>query len=373
MITLRRAALFAAVTLIVAGPAAAPAFAEPTPSPSAPGSSTGGTAQPQGSVSWAVQPATAKGPDHRSSFTYTNLAPGTTVHDYVSVSNFSQNAVSYDLYATDGFTNISGALDMQVKTDQAKDIGSWVKLGKNKVSIEASNGVNEPFELTIPFDATPGDHTGGIVASVTSQSGSGDQAVAVDRRVASPIYLRVSGPLTGGIAIESVSATYHATFNPFGGGDAEISYTVHNTGNIRLDVKPAASVTGVFGTKLASADGVVLPNLLPGASVRMTQKLKVFPLGPLSVHVTAHPSEIVGIPPAAGVTLKDVSGDASAFALPLLMLLILVVIIGIVVAVIFLMRRNRSKVDQKVAKAVARAKKETAEELAAASSTDGNN
>jgi hypothetical protein len=354
--------MVAAALLIVAGASGAPAFADPSPQPTPPSSPAGSGGQNSaGQITWSVQPSTQNGPDQRPSFTYTDIAPGTVIHDYVGVTNFSQNAVAFDIYATDAFNNTSGTLDLLASAQKPKDVGSWLDLAKTNVTIQPGQRVNEPFTLTVPFNATPGDHVGGVVAAVSATQNAG-QGVQVDTRLAAAIYLRVSGQLTSGVAVESVSANYHATFNPFGGGATDVSYTIHNTGNTRLNLASVVKVTGLFGAG-GSATPPLIKDLLPGATVRLTQRVgSVFPLGPMTAHVDATPSIPVGLP-APVKPLENASGQAGIWATPWGVLLILVIIAALVAGALMYLRRGRERTQGKVAKAVAKARKETIEEL----------
>src|SRR5215813_13985505 len=160
--------------------------AAPTPSTSSgPNGSGGGLFKPPpGSITWAVQPSTKNGPDKRNSFTYTNINPLTVINDYVAVTNFSQMPVTFSLYAEDAFNAPNGALELLPAAQQPKDIGSWIKIAKNQITIQPGTRVNEPFKLTVPKTVVPGDHTGGIIASVTLQAkGKNGSNVTVDRRL----------------------------------------------------------------------------------------------------------------------------------------------------------------------------------------------
>ena len=156
----RRSAMLLAAGLLTGGltvSMAAPAMADPTPVPTVP--TTGGstaTTPPAGSITWAVQPSTAEGPDRRSAFTYSNIAPGTIVHDYVGVTNFSKMPVTFAVYASDAFNTESGSLDMLPASEQSKDVGSWVTIPKTSITIDPGARVNEPVTLTVPFNAAPG-------------------------------------------------------------------------------------------------------------------------------------------------------------------------------------------------------------------------
>ena len=95
----------------------------------------------------------------------------------------------------------------------------------------AEKELNEPFTLTVPANAQPGDHIGGVIAALTQRANGG--RVAQENRVGDAVYLRVSGPLQPVLSVESLSVGgYHGTVNPFGGGSTSVSYTVHNTGNV---------------------------------------------------------------------------------------------------------------------------------------------
>ena len=286
---------------------AAPAAADPSPAPSPAGGTTvgtGGSAGPgaaatAGAVTWSVQPSTADGPDRRSSFTYTNLKPGTIVHDYVGVTNYSKMPVTFQVYASDAFNTTTGSLDLLPASQKPSDVGSWVSLLKETVTIEPGARVNEPFTLTVPDNAAPGDHTGGLIASISTVGGGVAGSVNVDRRLAVPVYLRVTGALHPAVAVESLSTSYHGILNPFGGGGTDVSYTIHNTGNSRLDVSQAVTVTGVFGLRLKSAHPAAVTDLLPGATYRVTEHLSgVFPVGPMTAHVDVAPSGPAGLPQA---------------------------------------------------------------------------
>jgi hypothetical protein len=351
---------------------AGPAMADPSPvpGPSSSPSKAGGTptATPPGSITWAVQPSTKDGPDRRSSFTYTNLKPGTIVHDYVGVTNYSKTAVTFRVYASDAFNTSTGSLDLLPANEKPKDVGSWVGLGKDSVTIEPGARVNEPFTLTVPDNATPGDHTGGIIASISTTSSGGKGNVNVDRRLAVPIYLRVAGALTPAVAIESLSASYHGTINPFGGGGTDVSYTIHNTGNARLNLSQGATLTS-FGITLGTAHPPSLTDLLPGATYRVTQHLSgVFPLGPISAKVHVDPAAPAGLP-RADPPLTPVSHDLGLWATPWPQLLVLAVLIGLFFAIRWWIRRGKRRTESAVAAAVQKARREAAEELTGAGAT----
>jgi hypothetical protein len=189
--------------------------------------------------------------------------------------------------------------------------------------------------------------------------------VKVDRRLGVPMYLRVAGPLNPGIAVESVSAAYHGTANPIGGGSTDVTLTVHNTGNVRLNVSPEIAVKGLYWLKVAHTDSSTLPNLLPGSTVQFTVHLSgVYPLGPMSVKVRAVPGQITALGlPKAEPGPAIVEADAFMWATPWPLLLALLLLVGGFFGARWLRRMRRGSQDRVVAAAVAKARQETVQEL----------
>jgi hypothetical protein len=286
-----------------------------------------------GPISWSVSPASATQPDTRSKFSYTNIKPGSAITDHVAVLNRSKQSVAFSIYATDAVgTSLSNALLLLPAGKQPHDIGSWVTFpgGVSRLSIviPANKGIIETFKLALPSHATPGDHTGGVIASVSFQRQVRNGSVVTEnQRIAVPIELRVAGPLRAGLAVESISTGFHSPLSPIGKGSATVSYTVHNTGNVRLTGSQVVSVTGPFGvsSKLRLKD---LPTVLPGDSIRITaQPGNLFPVGPMTARVQLSPANPVGAPPLA-IPVVSASGTASLFAVPWSLLGVIILIVA---------------------------------------------
>jgi Bacterial protein of unknown function (DUF916) len=363
---LRRTLFTTLAALIMAAPMAGTAVATPS-SPSAPGShpptsSKATTSKPKpkpAKITWSVQPSTVKGPDGRATFTWTDVKPRTVLHDYVGVSNFSAKPVTFRVYATDGFVDKNGGLNFLPAATAPTDIGTWVHLLHETVKVPAHSRVNEPFTVTVPANATPGDHTGAVLASILEAG-----QVKVDNRVGVPIYLRVNGPLRPVLSIESTSTSYHNTVNPFGGGGTNVSYTVHNTGNVRLTGTQTVSVTGPFGVTLATVHPAPLLQLLPGTFVRVSTHLPgVYPAGPLTVHVKIIPVPINGLRHTTGAPLAAVKHSVGMWTLPWPLLVLLVLLAGGGYGVWWWMRRRRQLHNAALAAAVEKGRLEAASEL----------
>lgn len=321
-------------------------------------------AVPPGDISWSVAPATAQGTDGRTHFSYTGIKPGLVLHDHVGISNFSTEPVTFHVYPEDGVTTSDGSIGLASSQQKAVDLGAWVHLAQNVVTVPGRARLNMPFTVTVPANASPGDHVAGIIASVTQAAQAGK--VTREDRVGVAMYVRVTGPLHPTFGIESVSFSgYHGTANPLGGGTATVSYTVHNTGNVRLGGNQTVTVTGPFGIAVATVHPRGLYELLPGGSVRVTARVSgIVPLGPMGVHVTVDPTVVPGSP-ALGVPITPATYTAGMWATPWTQLLVLLVLIAIGWVLVRWLRTRRRHQSDALAAAVEQGRREAAAELAA--------
>ena len=312
----------AALTLSHASPVSAARPGQPALSGPAPGQ-----------VSWSVEPASATTPDSRTVYDYKNIEPGSTIFDHVAVFNRSNQAVAFSIYATDATgTSTSGALTLLPANARAKDIGAWTTFpghgGQLSIIIPGGKGIIEPFTITVPRRATPGDHVGGMIAAVgVPHRATNGQVVTLYERIAVPIELRVTGKLVAALTVESVSVGFHNPFSPFGGGSAHVAYSVVNTGNVLLTGTQVVTVTGPFGAK-STIRMHALPTVLPGDSVQYTASSGgLYPAGSISAHVTVTPRWPAGATPLP-VALASASASGSAFAVPWALLVLLIVLAG---------------------------------------------
>ncbi|SCF04751.1 protein of unknown function [Micromonospora haikouensis] len=321
------------------------ALAPPTPTPPAPSAPAAAT--------WGVAPSSAKGPNGRPAFTY-KLDPGATLTDYVAVTNHSARPLTLNLYASDAFTTAQGGFDLLAGGQQPTDVGAWVRFTQRTLIIPSTSRLDIPFTLTVPDNATPGDHAGGIVASLaaTSTDAHGNQ-VAVDHRVGARIYLRVTGELRPALAVEDLRVRHSGSLNPFGGGTLTATFTVRNTGNVRLTGQPSLAAAGPFGLGGRSVDAAALPEILPGGELTTTVRLSdVPPLFRLTANATVTPAavgdQVLDPPP---------QGDAArmtvwALPWPQLVLLALLALVG---WALIAARRRRAR---QIARVVAAAREE---------------
>ncbi|MCU1677832.1 MAG: hypothetical protein JWM93_2590 [Frankiales bacterium] len=313
------------------------------------------SAATDGEVSWAVRTASNDLGADRQNYSY-NLDPGGSLKDGLVVANHGKKALTLVLYAADGYTTDSGELDLETQEAKAKGVGAWLHTGSSSVTVPPGKDVEVPFQITLPKNATPGDHVGGIVTSLT-QADSSD-SLNVDRRLAVRVQLRVGGDLKPTVAVEDLHIGYSGTPNPFGKGDATITYTVHNTGNAILTARQAASLAGPFGSLRVKAGAIPdSPELLPGDSWDV--KVPVDGVVPaLRLGATVKLSPLVVDASGSTTPLAAVDTTTHAWAVPWTLLLLIAIVVALVVLSIRSRRHATSREDARVQAAIEAALRE---------------
>lgn len=251
------------------------------------------TPEEPAAVTWGVNPSSQDGPDGRAAFDY-ELDPGETLIDFIGVSNFGTEPITVDLYASDAYTTETGTFDLLPSGEDPIDVGSWIGFNEPRLTIESQTRLDVPFALTVPADATPGDHVGGIVAAVTETAtdASGNE-IQVERRVGARIHLRVTGELDPNLVPESDEETFHYTWNPIEPGDMSFEYAVENTGNVRLQGTLIARVSGPWGLLKEEFTVAELPQILPGDRYEGTARLEgLWPLLYEHLELTVRPEAV---------------------------------------------------------------------------------
>lgn len=225
-----------------------------------------------GDITWSVEPSpTSEG--QRRTFDY-SVDPGTQVVDSVLITNQGTTTADFLIYATDAINEVdTGAFGLLKRDETPTDVGAWISLASEKLTLDPGMQATVPFNLLVPSDAAPGDHVAGIVASVLTQGTDDGAAVTLEQRVGARVYLTVSGVREASAEVSGVTSAYSASWNPFGPGELTARYDVTNTGNIRLDVNQAVVVTGPFGIPLGEIEPEPISELLPRQTVRVSATL----------------------------------------------------------------------------------------------------
>jgi hypothetical protein len=334
-----------------AGTTASAATTVRTPSPSA-GTPNGSAAKtpaatPPPEVTWGIGPASVGGASKRPYFSF-GVTPGAQASDRVAVLNYSLTPLSLNIYAVLADNSVdTGAIGFVGQTEAPSDVVTWLTVGSSRPQLVTVPGrpnassppgqVILPVKLLVPLNAQPGDHVGGIVAALTASApkDSNGEHINLEQRVVTRVYVRVSGALQPKLQISNLHASYHEKGLTLGAGSVLVSYTVRNTGNVRVVASQVVRVSGLLGGSKKAVPASIA-QLLPGGSARVSVVIHgVWPTVLVHPRVTVTPSAFPGDvdPP-----LAKLSASTWTWAVPWLLL-------GIVVLVLSLLwwryRRNR--------------------------------
>jgi hypothetical protein len=274
----------------------------------------------------------------RASFHYT-LAPGTTITDALVLANPSAQEQTFRIWSADAYnTTLGGALALRSDGYPMTQVGKWITLPTGGADYGVSPGqeVILNFALTVPPNAIPGDHVGGIEAlDITAPPGPGaGTRLLVHEGIGVPIFITVPGARHPSAAVTVVSTTDSVPWLAFvnGSSQARAGYQVENTGNTILRGKVHVWATNIFGQTVKTFPDSVIGNLLPGEVAAFPEPLwHHLPIaGPQTVHVTFSP-----------IGAEVATGSATFWIVPWLLIILILAALAFVV---WLWRRHRRKI-----------------------------
>ncbi len=275
-----------------------------------------------GNGGWAVEPSGPNGTGSRDYFVYT-LAPGQGFQDTVGISNYSDQPLTFKVYARDAFSAGGDAgFGVQGEDEQPSDVGSWIQLAVGNYTVQPGKRADIPFIIQVPPNASPGDHSGGIVGALVtdlqqSQEGTG---LNILQRIAARVYVRVSGRLDPALDVRQLSLKYDGGFmSLLGGAKATVTYELFNAGNVRLDPLTTVKLQDPFGRTVRSKVARQLPELLPGGSIIITEEFQGVPP---TLRLTAEVSAMT-----QGEAPTSTTRSTSVWAVPWLLVVLLAVVL----------------------------------------------
>ncbi|MGI5151581.1 WxL protein peptidoglycan domain-containing protein [Plantactinospora sp. CA-294935] len=325
------------------------------------GPAVAGAVQPRAqaddpTLTWSVRPTPTDSKPQRPNFSY-DIVPGQRIEDSIRVRNFGAEPLTLAVYASDARTTSSGALDLLPAGEQPTDVGRWIVLDTAVIEVPPKKFVDVPFTMVVPAGAENGDHTGGIVTSYRSPgTDNKGRAVVVDRRLGTRMYVRVGGELRPELTISDVRISYSGTTNPLRPGDARVTYTVTNTGNVRLGAEQLVAVPGRLGFPGREVVLERMPELLPANS--LTFSVDVPDVWP--TFRTAGRVELRPVPTRDGDVFAPetplANDSAATWSIPWSQLVLLLVAVLAVLWVLWRVRgrrRRKAAVDQQAVQVAA--------------------
>ncbi|MBD8078043.1 hypothetical protein [Cellulosimicrobium arenosum] len=300
-------------------------------------------------ITWSVAPADADGLDGRRWVEQT-ADPGETIDEHLAVTNFADVPATFSLTAADGYLTDKGRFNMLPADRESVDAGTWISV-QDDVEVGPGETVVVPYTVSVPDNATPGDHPAGIAASVSSTgSDEGGNSVGVTSRVGFRVMTRVTGEVDPVLAVQDLRASYSPSWNPFAAGDLRVTYDVVNEGNIRLGAESKVETTGPFGIASQGLAGSAVAEVLPGGELPDTVGVDgVWPLFRYTTTVTITPTPVDE--DQIDAPLEPVEVTVTTWAIPWPQLLLIAIVVVLVLGIRDDRRRRRKRLDAMLAKA----------------------
>ena len=228
-----------------------------------------GIAQADHDLSFGIRPTRAF-EDRPETFSYFSheLAPGAVLTDEALVINSGDLPVTLKLYAIDAVTaqntGTAFANEGQESSGASRGVSRWLAPSVTEVPLEPGEEMVVPFTISVPADASPGHHVGGLIVEASANeealpSGEGEAQFGVNvvRRVGVAVVIDVPGPHVAGLEITDASLRQQDDQG------ATFVIAVHNTGNIMLQARGSAVLTDCNSNELASIP-LKTDTILPG-------------------------------------------------------------------------------------------------------------
>jgi hypothetical protein len=219
---------------------------------------------------FGLGPATKGEIDGRPYFNWAGSA-GSFLKDQVAVVNYGTTAVNLYVFASNAVSTAHGGTAFLTRGQSHGGLSSWIAIdGKHSaftLHLKPKTKVFLPISVVFPHNATPGDHEGAIIASLTSTIQSKNHAkVHLVQQVAARVIARIEDKLQPRLSVSGLKVSYRNPLSPQSSGSTTLAFTIVNSGNEILGGKVSVYVSGLFGSTESRLDAVSVPPMIPGGT-----------------------------------------------------------------------------------------------------------
>lgn len=210
-------------------------------------------------ASFGVRPAypRADNPRTESIFVQT-IIPGDSANDGVKVINSTDESKNLILYSRDSIRSSGGGFACTQISETPKGVGTWikfdienleedienVKIGQKSETIEitipAGKEIIIPFKITVPKDASVGEHNGCVLIQEMKSENTSATGVSLSLRSGLRVAINIPGEIKRSLEfsdfkIEKVKKSIY------------LKPSIKNTGNVSVDTNMKVEVRYFFG------------------------------------------------------------------------------------------------------------------------------
>lgn len=187
-------------------------------------------------------------PRSKSIFVYESPA-GQTIQDAVVVINNKPQVQTLKVYPVDSQRSSDGAFACAQAADEKKEVGSWIQLAQNEVTLQPNSSQKVDFTLTIPANAEVGEHNGCIAVeeSKPTQQAAGN-GITLSFRSALRVALTVPGNIYANLQFSELKYSVLQD-------KVRVSPVVKNEGNVSVDAQVRTALQNIWGSTFNAAEG----------------------------------------------------------------------------------------------------------------------
>lgn len=189
------------------------------------------------------------------------LEPNETGDNGIRLINSGEEDHTVKIYPVDGVASADGSFSCRQASEDRKEVGSWVVLEQEELTLEPGAEAVVDFTVTVPDGASPGEHNGCIaVQDINNLPAKSGEGVLLGFRSAIRLSVRVPGEIVKQLDLLRVDMRRGE------GSTYIISPVAKNTGNVSLDVQSYVQLVSVFGQKTKVEHNTSCP-IVPGATL----------------------------------------------------------------------------------------------------------
>ncbi len=189
------------------------------------------------------------------------VEPGQVLEDVLTVTNKNGGKQTYYISTRNvlGMSDTGSPEFSDETSSDSLEIASWIRPGKDSVTIDVGESVEIPYRIEVPENVSPGSYFGAFFvtreADIATESGAG-----VGFHVASLVNLRVSGVVKEDMLLREFFT--EKTF--FSEPSVYFQTRIENTGTIHQRPRGIISIIDMFGNDVGRATfndnaGAILP------------------------------------------------------------------------------------------------------------------
>lgn len=180
-------------------------------------------------------------PRSDSIFIYT-IKPGASKGSAIKVINNKNERKTLEIYAVDSVVASGGALSCEQKGDDKDEVGDWIELSRDEVTLGPVSNEDVPFTIKMPDKVSPGEHNGCLVVQEKNQTPEKKAGgIALTTRTGIRVAITVPGDIKRELAFTGYEVIRRQDRDGY-----ILRTNIRNSGNVSIDADIKATTRYPF-------------------------------------------------------------------------------------------------------------------------------